>query len=130
MTTRNEENSLDTAGRIRRNPKPALGILLLMCLGVSGCGRAGGEHGAHGMFGMQHLAHPLMKGAMHLGMRSMRTHGGGIRRACAEDMERFCPKTASRREQRECLEGKRASLREECRTALDARHKGGEQIQH
>ncbi|HEX4078718.1 MAG TPA: hypothetical protein VHX61_07580 [Rhizomicrobium sp.] len=124
MTTRDEEHRLDTAGRIRSASRSVLGILLLIWLGASGCGRSG-EHAAHGMFGMQHLERPLLKGAMHLGMRGMRgTRSHGIRRACAGDVQRLCPKSGSRREERECLEGKRETVSAECRAALDARRNG------
>jgi hypothetical protein len=100
---------------------------MLLLIGAVGCGPSGTEH-AHGLMGMHHGALPLLNRAARLGMRGMRPHGG-FRRACADDVERLCPKDDSRREQRECLEGKRESLSKECKEALDARHKGGEQSQ-
>jgi hypothetical protein len=127
MRDHDEIRRVAAATRIGKVARAALCAVPLMCLGVMGCGPSGGEH-SHGLFGMHHGALPLMNKALHLGMRGMRPHGG-FRRACAEDVERLCPKSGSRREQRECLEGKRESLSAECKSALDDRRKGGEQNQ-
>jgi hypothetical protein len=129
MSDHDETRRRAAATRIGKMARSALCAVPLMCLGVAGCGPSGGEHG-HGLLGMRHGGLSLVNKAAHLGMRGMRPHGG-FRRACAEDVERLCPKIDSRREQRECLEGKRESLSAECRTALDAHHRGrgGEQNQ-
>lgn len=92
-------------------------VCLLM---IGSCGPSGGEHGGHGAFGMHHLAAPLMHRAMRMGLRSARPRG--VRRACAEDVAKLCPNMDRRREQRECLEGKRSLLSADCREAIDSRH--------
>jgi hypothetical protein len=99
------------------------GFLLLLLLAVSACGPSGGEHGGHGAFGMHHLALPLMSHALRLGLREARPRG--FRRACADDIARFCPTARSRREERQCIEAKRNEVSQECRTALDARRNRG-----
>lgn len=95
---------------------------MLVLLAIFSCGPSGGEHhgmGGHGAFGMHRLAAPLMHHALRMGLRNTRPRG--FRRACMEDVAKLCPNIDQRRDQRECLEGKRAQLDTECREALDAR---------
>lgn len=94
-------------------------VALILLLTVSACGPSGGEHGGHGAFGMHHLAAPLMHRAMRMGLREARPRG--LRRACAEDVAKLCPNLGSRRQERDCLQGKRTMLSTECREALDRR---------
>ena len=99
--------------------KSICALSLLLLLAVSACGPSGGEHGGgHGAFGMHHLAAPLMHRALRMGLRSERPRG--FRRACEEDAAKLCPSLA-RRQQRDCLQGKRTMLGADCREALDKR---------
>ena len=93
-------------------------FFLFVSLALSACGPSGGEHGGHGAFGMHHLAAPLLHHALRMGLRSQRPRG--FRRACEDDAAKLCP-SLSRRQQRDCLQGKRAMLSNECREALDRR---------
>jgi hypothetical protein len=86
---------------------------------VSACGPSGGEHGGHGAFGVHHLAAPLLHRALRMGLREARPRG--LRHACEEDVAKLCPNLASRRQERQCLEGKRDLVSSECREALDRR---------
>jgi hypothetical protein len=45
----------------------------------------------------------------------------GLRRACADDVARLCPNAKTRRDERECLEGKQTSLGSDCKSALEHR---------
>jgi hypothetical protein len=102
-----------------------LSVFLLTCICTVGCGPeggGGGHHGGHGSFGMHHGGLPLLGRAVRMGMRGTRVRG--FRRACADDVTRLCPNAKSRKEERLCLEGKRASLDEQCRAALDVRRNG------
>ena len=107
-----------------RATRPFLAFLLLALTAGCGPGGHGGmHHGAHALFGMHHGAIPLMHHAMRLGMRGIRgSHN--FRRACADDLAKFCPKDQSRRDERQCLEGKRETLSADCKSALDAPRNG------
>lgn len=93
--------------------------IAILLLALSACGPSGGEHGGHGALGLHHLAAPLMHRALRMGLRG--AHPRGLRRACAEDIGKLCPGLSSRRQQRDCLQGKRAMLSADCREALDRR---------
>jgi hypothetical protein len=101
-------------------PATLRALVLLACF-LAACGPSGesGAHGRHGLLGMHHAGLPLLNHALRLGMRGMRPQG--LRRACAEDAARLCPDARTRREERECLESRRANLSADCRYALDAR---------
>jgi hypothetical protein len=106
--------------------KSAYPATLLLLLAVSACGPSGGGRGGghggfgggHGGFGMHHMAVPLMSHALRLGMRETRPRG--FRRACEDDAAKLCS-GLTRRQERDCLQGKRAMLSTECREALDRR---------
>ena len=82
-----------------------------------------GGHAGH-FFGMRHGLGLGMR-AMRLGAREMRPRG--FRRACEVDVARLCPNAKTRRDERECLAGKRSSLSNECKGALERRR---EPVQH
>jgi hypothetical protein len=106
--------------------KTSSGFVLLALLSVSACGPSGGEHGGHGghgILGLHHIAAPLMHHAMRMGLRGA-TRQRGFRRACEDDAAKLCP-SLSRRQQRDCLQGKRTMLSTECREALDRRLERG-----
>jgi hypothetical protein len=96
---------------------------MLILLAVSACGPSGGEHGGHGAFGMHHLAAPLMHRALRMGLREARPRG--FRRACEADVAKLCPGLSSRRQERECLEGKKDLASADCREAMDRRRERG-----
>jgi hypothetical protein len=104
-------------------------VPLLLLVAVSACGPSGGEHGGHGALGSRHnIALPLMHramrmgmhGAMRMGMRSA-TRQHGFRRACEADVAKLCSGLSSKRQERQCLEGKRDLVSADCREALEHR---------
>ncbi|HEY1613907.1 MAG TPA: hypothetical protein VGF97_09485 [Rhizomicrobium sp.] len=104
--------------------RPA-GIVLLMALAlpVQGCDQnEGGHHGGRGALGMHHLMRPLLHQGLRMGMRGMRPPR--FREACADDVRKFCPNAHTRRDERECLQGKRDTLDATCKAALDRRREG------
>ena len=78
----------------------------------------GGGRAGH-FFGMRHGIGLLGRTAR-LGMRGTRQRG--FRRACADDVGRLCPNAKTRRDERDCLEGKQNSLSTDCKAALE-RHR-------
>lgn len=99
--------------------RPVFVFSLTVLLFLSACGPSGGGHGGHSIFGLHHIAAPLMHHAIRMGLHGA-TRQRGFRRACEEDAAKLCP-SLSRRQQRDCLQGKRAMLSSECREALDKR---------
>ena len=101
------------------SPNVAGALLIALAISVNACGPQG-PHGGHGghLFGMGHGIGLAMRAAR-LGGREMRPRG--FRRACADDVARLCPTAKSRREERECLEGKESTLSSDCKTALEHR---------
>jgi hypothetical protein len=80
-----------------------------------------GGHAGH-LFGMRHGLGLAMRGAR-LGMRGMRQRG--FRQACADDVARLCANAKTRRDERQCLEGKQSSLSSDCKAALERRRAPG-----
>ncbi|HEX4158800.1 MAG TPA: hypothetical protein VHY79_10005 [Rhizomicrobium sp.] len=107
----------------RVHRKTEFRLILPLLLAVSACGPSGGEHGGHGGFGMHHLAAPLLHRGLRMGLREARPRG--FRRACEQDVAKLCPNISSRRQQRQCLEGKRGLLSADCRAAMDRRREHG-----
>ena len=94
------------------------GVVFALTVSLDACGPEGGRHAGH-MFGMRHGIGLGMR-AMRMGERGTRQRGG-FRRACEADVTRLCPNAKSRRDERECLEGKQNSLSSDCKAALERR---------
>ena len=94
-------------------------LLFALAMSLNACGPQG-PHGGHGghLFGMRHGL-GLATRAVRLGARETRPRG--FRRACADDVARLCPNAKTRRDERECLEGKQTSLSSDCKAALERR---------
>jgi hypothetical protein len=73
--------------------------------------------------------HPgkMMRGADHAERSEDRAgHRGGLRRACRDDIEKFCAADQKGRDRRNCLESHLSDLSADCKTAVEERgHKGG-----
>ena len=90
-------------------------LLFSLAISLAACGPQGGGHGAGHLFGM-HRGLGLGMRAVRMGMRATRPQG--FRRACADDVARLCQTAKTRRDERECLEGKQDSLSSSCKAAL------------
>lgn len=99
------------------------GALFALAVSLSACGpqEPHGGHAGH-FFGMRHGLGLGMRAAR-LGAREMRPRG--FRRACAGDVARLCPNAKTRRDERDCLDGKQNSLSSECKEALEHRREPG-----
>ena len=93
--------------------------MVALAISLTACGPQE-QHGGHAghFLGMRHGLGLGMR-AVRLGAREMRPKG--FRRACEADVARLCPNARSRRDERECLEGKQSSLSGECREAFERR---------
>src|SRR5436853_1545868 len=93
---------------------PVAVFVLALTISLSACGpeQPHGGHGGH-LFGMHHGGFGLARHGLRLGMREMRPRG--FRRACASDVQRLCATATTRRDERQCLEGKQTSLSADCK---------------
>lgn len=98
-------------------PSASRAFFLALAISLNACGPEP-PHGGRHFFGMRHGL-GLATRSMRLGAREMRPRG--FRRACADDMARLCPDAKTRRNERECLEGKQTSLSSDCKAALERR---------
>jgi hypothetical protein len=87
-------------------------LAALMCLGIAGCERHGGQ--AERM-GARAVGHGMR------GERGERGGHGGIRRACEADIEQFCAADQKGRDRRECLQSHMDKLSADCKAAIEAR---------
>lgn len=73
--------------------------------------------------------HPgrILRGADHAQRSEERAgHRGGLRRACRDDIEKFCAADQTGRDRRLCLQSHLSEVSADCRTAVEARsHRGG-----
>jgi hypothetical protein len=100
-------------------------LLFALTMSLTACGPEQPHGGRAGhVFGMRHGLGLMTRGAR-LGMRGMRQRG--FRQACAGDVTRLCPNAKTRRDERQCLEGKQTSLGSECKAALERRREPGHQ---
>lgn len=99
-------------------------LVFAAAIWLNACGpeQPHGGHAGH-FFGMRHGGLGLATRAARLGMRGMRPRG--MRRACADDVARLCANAKTRRDERDCLEGKQSSLSSDCKAAIEHRHEPG-----
>jgi Cysteine rich repeat len=67
--------------------------------------------------------HPgkIMRGADHAGRSEERGQHRGLRRACRDDLEKFCAADQTGRDRRACLQTHLNELSADCKTAVEAR---------
>ncbi len=89
--------------------KKAISLLAcLLCVGVVACKP-------------QHAARNMMR-EQRIEQRGDRDHrGGGLRRACRNDIEQYCAADQRGRDRRECLQSHMDKLSADCKTALQNR---------
>lgn len=96
--------------------KKALSLFAcLLCVGVVACKP---QHAARNIMREQRIEH-----------RGDRDHrGGGIKRACRNDIEQYCTADQTNRDRRQCLQSHLDKLSADCKTAVQNRmnrHGGG-----
>lgn len=89
--------------------KKALSLLAcLLCVGVVACKP-------------QHAARNMMR-EQRIEQRGDKDHrGGGLRRACRNDIEQYCAADQRGRDRRECLQSHMDKLSADCKTAVQNR---------
>lgn len=95
--------------------------LILACVPLSGCHQERGAGHRAERHGDETAAPADRSASQATEPEEGRGRGHGLRRACAEDLEKYCAGQDRRRERRECLQNHVDQLSADCKAALNER---------
>jgi hypothetical protein len=87
-------------------------VLALACVPLASCNRQAGNKT------------PAVKQSQTTSNEFGRRGGHGLRRACAADLQQYCPGQDRGRARRDCLQSHMSQLSADCKAAVEARGKG------